>query len=126
MPAISARPNTVIKQLEKDAGGLHASFVQATAIRAQQLAKFNADETCYLESVSALEAATTVPSEFHGGASVPTSDSHMLRAATTLQRVMREHAETLQCILSPSGWRAAIALLLATEDERGATLAFRQ
>ena len=58
--------NTEIKNLEKEVAANQEALDQATAIREKQLAKFNAEEKDFVQSVFAFKAAITVLSKHHG------------------------------------------------------------
>merc|ERR1719326_431684 len=67
LSATSARLNTEIKNLEAEVKENQEALDTATALRAKQLAEFNAEEKDVLQSISALKNAIIVLSKHHPG-----------------------------------------------------------
>mmetsp|Transcript_72270 Transcript_72270/g.233859 ORF Transcript_72270/g.233859 Transcript_72270/m.233859 type:complete len:574 (-) Transcript_72270:161-1882(-) len=106
-----------IDNLDSEVAKDQKSLDEATALRKQQLAEFNAEETETLESIASLKAAVSVLSKHQGGASLlQMPRTHLLGVAATLQHEMQKHADLLAGVISPSEKRRAAAFIQAPED----------
>jgi chromosome segregation ATPase len=99
LSATSARLNTEIKNLEKEVAENQEALDQAKAMRAKELAEFNAEEKDVLLSIQALKNAIIVLSKHHPGegasaALLQLTTSQSQDVATMLARYCRG---ILQC-----------------------------
>merc|ERR1719262_971794 len=127
LAATSARLNTEIKNLEKEVAENQEALDQATAMRAKELAEFNAEEKDVLLSIQALKNAIIVLSKHHPGAAfVQLSTSQSQDVATMLAGVMQRNAVMLDGVLTPSQKRIVNAFVQAPEEYFDAEPTFKQ
>jgi len=126
LSATSARLNTEIKNLEAEVKENQEALDQATALRAKQLAEFNAEEKDVLLSIQALKNAIIVLSKHHPGAMLQMSNRHTLDVATIISHEMQKHSGILEGVLTPSQKRAVAAFVQAPEDYFDAEPTFKQ
>jgi len=109
--ATSARLNTEIKATDGQLSANMKALDQATALRARQLADFNAEEKDMLQSISALRSAVTVLGKHHGASMMLQEGSGMeetaemssslMNIAVTLKDQLHRHADLLVGVLTP-------------------------
>jgi len=126
LSATSARLNTEIKNLEAEVKENQEALDTATALRAKQLAEFNAEEKDVLQSITALKNAIIVLSKHHPGALLQMSSRQTLDIATIIGHEMQKHAAMLQGVLTPSQKRAVAAFVQSPEDYFDAEPTFKQ
>merc|ERR1719379_1953443 len=117
LAATSARLSTEIKNLEKEVAENQEALDQAKAMRAKELAEFNAEEKDVLLSIQALKNAIIVLSKHHPGAALlQLTESQSQDVATMLAGVMQRNAAMLDSMLTPSQKRVVNAFVQAPED----------
>jgi chromosome segregation ATPase len=127
LSATSARLSTEIKNLEKEVAENQEALDQAKAMRAKELAEFNAEEKDVLLSIQALKNAIIVLSKHHPGAAfVQLSTSQSQDVATMLAGVMQRNSVMLETMLTPSQKRVVNAFVQAPEDYFDAEPTFKQ
>merc|ERR1719379_2235680 len=124
LAATSARHNTEIKNLDKEVAENQEALDQAKAMRAKELAEFNAEEKDVLLSIQALKNAIIVLSKHHPGAALLQSQTEEI--ANLLASVMQRNAVMLDGVLTPSQKRAVSAFVQAPEDYFDAEPTFKQ
>jgi len=105
LAATSARLSTEIKNLEAEVKENQDALDQATAMRAKQLAEFNAEEKDALQAIQALKNAIIVLSKHNPGASLLQSTQ------AAIAREMQKHADKLAEVLTPSQRRIVAAFI---------------
>jgi len=101
--ATSARLNTEIANLDKEAAANQNALDQATAMRTKELAEFVAEEKDVLQSIGALKSAIAVLAKHHGGAALLQMSKEMLsQVAITLQHEMQKHGALLEGVITPA------------------------
>merc|ERR1719324_1947929 len=127
LAATSARLSTEIKNLEKEVAENQEALDQAKAMRAKELAEFNAEEKDVLLNIQALKNAIIVLSKHNPGASLlQLSASQSQDVATMLAGVMQRNAVMLDGVLTPSQKRIVNAFIQAPEDYIDAEPTFKQ
>jgi len=127
LSATSARLSTEIKNLEKEVKENQEALDAATAMRAKELAEFNAEEKDVLLSISALKNAIIVLSKNHeGGALVQMSHTQQLDIATIISHEMQKNAAMLVGVLTPSQRRLVASFVQSPEDYFDAEPTFKQ
>jgi len=117
----SSRLNTEIANLQKEVLANQQALDKATAMRAKELAEFNAEEKDVLQSIAALKSAIIVLSKHHGGAFLQEnsenqiSESQIMQVKITLEHELQKHASLLQGVITPRQ-RKAVAALLNSEN----------
>merc|ERR1719161_1767530 len=103
LSATSARLNTEIKFLEKEVAENQDALDKAAALRAKELAEFNAEEKDAIQAITALKNAIIVLSKNHeGGALLELSTKQALDITTLLSHLMQTQAAMLDGVLTPS------------------------
>merc|ERR1719407_32815 len=103
LSATSARLNTEIKFLEKEVAENQDALDKAAALRAKELAEFNAEEKDAIQAITALKNAIIVLSKNHeGGALLELSTKQALDITTLLGHLMQTKADMLDGVLTPS------------------------
>jgi len=103
LSATSARLNTEIGILEKEVKENQDALDKATALRAKDLAEFNAEEKDALQAITALKNAIIVLSKHHeGGALVEISAKQTLDITTVISALMQKNAAMLDGVLTSS------------------------
>jgi len=103
LSATSARLNTEIKFLEKEVAENQDALDKAAALRAKELAEFNAEEKDAIQAITALKNAIIVLSKNHeGGALLELSTKQALDISTLLSHLMQTQAAMLDGVLTPS------------------------
>jgi len=127
LSATSARLNTEIKNLEKEVAENQEALDQAKAMRAKDLAEFNAEEKDVLLNIQALKNAIIVLSKHNPGAALlQLSASQSQDVATMLAGVMQRNAVMLDTVLTPSQKRVVNAFVQSPEDYFDAEPTFKQ
>jgi len=127
LSASSARLGTEIEHLDAELARDQKALGEATANRKKQLADFNAEEKDLLGSIDALKQAVTVLGKHHGAASLlQMPRSHMAHVASTLQRIMQQHAALLKGVLTHSERRVVTAFVQSPQDYFDAEPTFKQ
>jgi hypothetical protein len=129
LSATSARLNTEIKNLEKEVAENQEALDQAKAMRAKELAEFNAEEKDVLLSIQALKNAIIVLSKHHPGASaalLQLTTSQSQDVATMLAGVLQRNSAMLDGVLTPSQKRVVNAFVQSPEDYFDAEPTFKQ
>merc|ERR1719313_2484849 len=124
LSATSARLNTEIKNLDKEVAENQEALDQAKAMRAKELAEFNAEEKDVLLSIQALKNAIIVLSKHHPGAALLQSQTEEI--ANLLASVMQRNAVMLDGVLTPTQKRIVNAFVQAPEDYFDAEPTFKQ
>merc|ERR1719321_1066285 len=116
-----------IKNLEAEVKENQDALDAATAMRAKELAEFNAEEKDVLQSISALKNAIIVLSKNHPGAALlQMSTSQTLDIATIISHEMQKNAAMLEGVLTPSQRRLVAAFVQSPEDYFDAEPTFKQ
>merc|ERR1719387_887318 len=89
LSATSARLNTEIKNLEAEVKENQQALDQATALRAKQLAEFNAEEKDMLQSITSLKSAVVVLGKQHDA--LLQDSNAAINIAVLLHSEMRKH-----------------------------------
>eukprot|EP00746_Dinoflagellata_sp_MGD_P125350 gnl/MRDRNA2_/MRDRNA2_60098_c0_seq1.p1 gnl/MRDRNA2_/MRDRNA2_60098_c0~~gnl/MRDRNA2_/MRDRNA2_60098_c0_seq1.p1 ORF type:complete len:695 (+),score=259.14 gnl/MRDRNA2_/MRDRNA2_60098_c0_seq1:102-2186(+) len=127
LSATSARLNTEIKNLEKEVAENQEALDQAKAMRAKELAEFNAEEKDVLLNIQALKNAIIVLSKHNPGAAFSQlSGTQSQDVATMLAGVMQRNAVMFDTVLTPSQKRIVNAFVQAPEDYFDAEPTFKQ
>merc|ERR1719428_1418307 len=126
LAATSARLSTEIKNLEAEVKENQDALDQATAMRAKQLAEFNAEEKDALQSIKALKNAIIVLSKHHPGSLLQVTNRQTSDVATIISHEMQKHAAILEGVLTRSQKRAVAAFVQAPEDYFDAEPTFKQ
>ena len=105
--------NMEIKNLESQIANNQEALDQATAIRQQQLAEFNAEEKGLVESISAMKAAVTVLSKHQGSSFLQMTQSRLMVVTATVQHAMQRHGTFLKGVFTLSLRRAAASSIQA-------------
>merc|ERR1719313_2244889 len=127
LAATSARLNTEIKNLDKEVAENQEALDQAKAMRAKELAEFNAEEKDVLLNIQALKNAIIVLSKHNPGAALlQLSTSQSQDVATMLAGVMSRNAVMLDGVLTPTQKRIVNAFVQAPEDYFDAEPTFKQ
>merc|ERR1719313_1889397 len=127
LAATSARLNTEIKNLEKEVAENQEALDQAKAMRAKELAEFNAEEKDVLLNIQALKNAIIVLSKHNPGAALlQLSASQSQDVATMLAGVLQRNSAMLDTVLTPSQKRIVNAFVQAPEDYFDAEPTFKQ
>merc|ERR1719160_2470860 len=125
LSATSARLNTEIKNLEAEVKENQDALDKATALRAKELAEFNAEEKDVLQSINALKNAIIVLSKHHPGAAL-LQHHQALDIATIISHEMQQHAAMLEGVLTPSQRRLVSTFVQSPEDYFDAEPTFKQ
>merc|ERR1719313_1351807 len=127
LAATSARLSTEIKNLEEEVAENQEALDKATAMRAKELAEFNAEEKDVLLNIQALKNAIIVLSKHNPGAALlQLSATQSQDVATMLAGVMQRNAAMLDTVLTPSQKRIVNAFVQAPEDYFDAEPTFKQ
>jgi len=127
LSATSARLNTEIKNLEKEVAENQEALDKAKAMRAKDLAEFNAEEKDVLLNIQALKNAIIVLSKHNPGAALlQLSATQSQDVATMLAGVMQRNSVMLDTVLTPSQKRIVNAFVQAPEDYFDAEPTFKQ
>lgn len=94
LSAESAKLNTKIEQLTTEMDGNVQALADAKRMRFEELSKFQEYEKDLLESVRALQGATTVLSKHHSLVQVPRKD--VMAVWATIKQQMQKHAGLLE------------------------------
>jgi hypothetical protein len=124
LAAASARLNTEIKFLEKEVKENQDALDKATAMRAKDLAEFNAEEKDVLQSINMLKNAIIVLSKNHPGASLLQHET--MDIANVINTEMQKNAAMLEGVLTPSQKRIVAAFVQSPEDYFDAEPTFKQ
>jgi hypothetical protein len=120
MTSLSLTLNEEIKGLEKEIAANQKSLDVATALRAKQLAEFNAEEKEMLQSISALKSAVVVLGKHHdGSAAAFLNNKVILKAFATAKALQDKHMVLLQGTITPSQKR----LISSLAQDQGPTSA---
>merc|ERR1719324_606120 len=127
LAATSARLSTEIKNLEKEVAENQEALDQAKAMRAKELAEFNAEEKDALLNIQALKNAIIVLSKHNPGASLlQISATQTQDVATMLAGIMARNAVMFDGVLTPSQKRIVNAFVQSPEDYFDAEPTFKQ
>jgi len=127
LAATSARLSTEIKNLEKEVAENQEALDQAKAMRAKELAEFNAEEKDVLLNIQALKNAIIVLSKHNPGASLlQISATQTQDVATMLAGIMARNAVMFDGVLTPSQKRIVNAFVQSPEDYFDAEPTFKQ
>lgn len=108
--AQAARLNTEIQDLNKEISANQQALEKATALRAKQLADFNAEEKDLLTSIGALKAAVAVLAKHHPSM-LQVDDSALLNIAALLTQKHRGSA--INAMITPSQKRKILNFVQA-------------
>jgi chromosome segregation ATPase len=106
LTATSARLNAEIEQLEKEVAKNQKALDQATKLREQQLAEFNAEESDMLSAITSLGSAIETLSKHNGGS--------LLQVQSVLKNTFEKHAAITEEVLTPSERTTATQFLQAS------------
>merc|ERR1719487_127373 len=101
MTGKSARLNTEIANLEKEVAKNSQALDQATALRAKQLAEFNAEEKDMLGSISSLKSAVVVIGKQNPASAMLQDSNTVINIAVMLKDEMKRHKFILGDSISP-------------------------
>jgi len=119
--ATSAKLNTQIKQLDVDIADNQKSLDQASALRDEQLAKFNEEEKDLLESIRALKSAVSVLSKHHASSFLQVNEARIEGIAASVVNVMQLNSKFLSGVLTKKDRDAIEAFAQEDPYARGST-----
>merc|ERR1719160_721698 len=127
LAATSARLSTEIKNLEAEVKEEQDALDQATAMRAKELAEFNAEEKDALLNIQALKNAIIVLSKHNPGAALSqVSTSQAENIAQLLATQMQTNMAMFEGVFTPSQKRVINAFVQSPEDYFDAEPTFKQ
>merc|ERR1719380_513035 len=127
LAATSARLSTEIKNLEGEVKEEQDALDQATALRAKELAEFNAEEKDALLNIQALKNAIIVLSKHNPGAALSqVSTSQAENIAQLLATQMQKNMAMFEGVFTPSQKRVISAFVQSPEDYFDAEPTFKQ
>merc|ERR1719321_579508 len=116
-----------IKNLEAEVKENQDALDKATALRAKELAEFNAEEKDVLQSISALKNAIIVLSKVHEGAAFSQlPNRERMDIATIISHEMQKNAAMLEGLLTPSQKRLVAGFVQSPEDYFDSEPTFKQ
>jgi len=125
LSATSARLSTEIKNLAAEVKENQDALDTATAMRAKELAEFNANEKDVLQSIMALKNAIIVLSKNHPEL-MQMSATQQQDVVTIIQHEMQKNAAMLEGVLTPSQKRTIAAFVQSPEEYFDAEPTFKQ